>query len=106
MFMDIKGNLINVVGIEEQGHSICILATDICTFFMLEAIASPPYEKVANAMEILVFNPITQNNSIFRSQIIAKALGDGMLVESHAGLEDMVKQLDFQNEILNACQIT
>ena len=46
---------------------------------MLESIASLSYEKVNHVMEALVFNPITQNNSIFRSQIIAKDHKDGML---------------------------
>ena len=47
-----------------------------------------PYEKVNDVMETLVFKPITQNNSIFRSQIIAKYVGDGMLpcgVKSRTG---------------------
>ena len=69
-----------MVEIEEQGHSICVHAIAICTFFMLETIASPPYEEVNNVMEGLLFNPITQHNSIFRSQIIAKECGDGMLL--------------------------
>ena len=34
--------------------------------------------KVNDVMETMVFNPITQNNPIVRSQIITKDLGDGM----------------------------
>ena len=49
-------------------------------FFMLESIASPPYEKVNDFMESLVFDPITQNNSMLRSQIITKDLGNAMLL--------------------------
>ena len=55
---------------------------------MLEAIASPPYEKVNDVIKTLVFNPITQNNSIFRSQNVTKDLGDGILpcgLQSRAG---------------------
>ena len=58
----------------------------------LETIVSPPYKKVNDVEEVLVFNPITQNNSVFTSQIIAK--DHGSHVESKVGLEGMVQQLD------------
>ena len=54
----------------------------------MQSIASPPYEKVNHVMDALLFNPIAQNIPIFRCQMIARDLGDGMLpcgIQSRAG---------------------
>ena len=73
-------DLINVVGLEEQSQCIWSLATVISMLFKLETMVSPHIRKsMMSGGGVLVVNSITQNNSIFRSQIIVKDLGDGML---------------------------
>ena len=63
---------------------------------MLEAIPSPPYEKVNDVMESLVFAKPEQ-------KILEMVC---FYMESKVGLEDMVQHLDFQKEQLKTCKIT